>query len=498
MSSELILEANNITKVFPGVRALNSVDFKVRRGEVHALIGENGAGKSTLMKIILGSHQPTSGEMKFKGKVYKPRMPLDALKIGISMIHQEISLVSTMSVSDNIWIGREDKFGNGIFTNKKRQEKATKEILNQLGLDIDSKTEVSKLSIAQMQLVEIARAVSYDSDVIIMDEPTSALTDVEVEKLYLIIESLKIKGKSVIFISHKLEEIFRVCDVITVLRDGNFVTLMDAKVATKKELVAAMVGRELTDIYPKQLIEIGEPCLEVKGFTKSGRFTDIDFTVYKGEILGFAGLIGSGRTEIMRAVFGVDSHEAGQLFLHGREVQIKNSSQAIKHKLSMVTEDRLRCGAFHSLSVKFNISIAYVKSITSKFYWVTSKKEQKDVKDMVDKLSIKVSAVDSEISQLSGGNQQKVIIAKWLLTDPEVLILDEPTRGIDVGAKAEIYKLIGSLAAQGKAIILISSELPELMGLSDRIIVINEGRLAGEFSRSEFNQENIMSCAFGQ
>lgn len=498
MDENIILELKNITKTFPGVKALKGVDFKISKQEVHALIGENGAGKSTLMKIILGTHQPTGGQMFLHGKEFMPKEPLDALENKISMIHQEISLIPTMSVSDNVWIGRENKFGNNVFTNKLKQEIATKEILDQFGLDISPGREVESLSIAQMQLVEIARAVSYDADIIIMDEPTSALTDAEVEILYQIIEDLKKKGKSIIFISHKLEEIFRICDKITVLRDGEFIKELDAKKSTKEELVALMVGRELSNVYPKDKVEIGEPCLEVKNFTQPGVFHDINFTVHKGEILGFAGLIGAGRTEIMRAVFGIDPHEEGELVLNGDSIKIRNTSDAIKNKLSMVTEDRLRCGAIHSLSVKFNASIAYLRTITSKLYFVNSKKECNDTSDMIEKLSIKVSSIDDSIDQLSGGNQQKVIIAKWLLTQPEVLILDEPTRGIDVGAKAEIYKLMGKLASQGKAIIMISSELPELMGISDRIIVINKGKIAGEFHREEFNQELIMTCAFGE
>lgn len=493
---EVLLQLKGISKTFPGVKALNKVDFSLREREVHALIGENGAGKSTMMKIILGSYQPTEGEMWFRGKPYAPKAPIDALSAGISMIHQEISLTPTMSVSDNVWIGREAQFGSKLFVNKKKQEEATREILEKLGLDIEPDTEVSKLSIAQMQLVEIARAVSYDSDIIIMDEPTSALTDAEVERLYKIIAELKEAGKSVIFISHKLEEIFRICDTITVLRDGEYVGQLNAKTSTKDQLVGMMVGRELSNVYPKLEVEIGEPVLEVENFSQSGVFEDVSFTVRRGEILGFAGLIGAGRTEIMRAIFGVDPHETGTLKLHGEVVENKNPTQAIANKFSMITEDRLRSGAIHGLPVRFNASIAYLKKVT-RSGMVDRKQEKADVNDMVDKMSIKVADLEGSIDQLSGGNQQKVILAKWLLTEPEVLIMDEPTRGIDVGAKAEIYKLMGQLARQGKAIIMISSELPELMGVSDRIMVVRGGRIAGEFERGEFSQERIMSCAFG-
>lgn len=494
--NETILELKNISKSFPGVIALKNVDFNVKQREVHALIGENGAGKSTLMRIILGSHQPTSGEMFFKGKRYQPKAPSDALNMGISMIHQEISLIPSLSVSDNIWLGREAAFGNKLFINMKKQEVASKVIIEQLGLDISPRTEVCKLSIAQMQLVEIARAVSYNADIIIMDEPTSALADAEVEKLYGIISNLKDEGKSVIFISHKLEEVLRICDTVTVLRDGHFIKELDAEKTSKDELVSLMVGREMSNVYPKEIVDIGGPVFEVKNFSQPGVFNNVSFAVRKGEILGFSGLIGSGRTEIMRAIFGVDPHQTGSLMLNGKQIDIKNSADAVRNKLSMVTEDRLRCGAIHALPVKFNASIAYLRKIT-RFGFVIQMQEKTDVQDMVDKLSIKVSNLDNEIGLLSGGNQQKVIIAKWLLTQPEVLILDEPTRGIDVGAKAEIYKLICSLAKQGKAIIFISSELPEVMGISDRILVVREGQIAGEFLRDDFDQKRIMSCAFG-
>ena len=492
----ILLQVKGISKTFPGVKALDNVDFAVKKQQIHALIGENGAGKSTLMKIILGSYQPISGEMFLNGKPYQPKAPIDALVSGISMIHQEISLTPTMSVSENVWLGREYQFGNKIFVNRKKQEEATRKVLMQLGLDIDPRTEVSKLSIAQMQLVEIARAVSYNADIIIMDEPTSALTDVEVDKLHEIIKDLKNKGKSVIFISHKLEEVLRMCDAVTVLRDGKFIKELAAEGSGKEELVALMVGREISEADFRDEVEIGEPLLEVRGLTQPGVFKDISFTVHKGEILGFAGLIGAGRTEIMRAVFGVDPYQSGEMTMHGKAIENRSVTQAIANHFSMVTEDRLRCGAMHILSVKMNASVAYLKKITAKGF-VRAKKEVEDVTDMVAKMSIKVANIENEIDQLSGGNQQKVIIAKWLLTEPEILILDEPTRGIDVGAKAEIYKLMGKLAKQGKAIILVSSELPELMGVSDRIIVIRDGRTAGEFCREEFSQEAIMACAFG-
>lgn len=495
-NSEILLQIKDITKVFPGVKALKGVNMTVRRGEVHALIGENGAGKSTLMKIVLGSYHPTSGEMFYKGEQYRPKAPIDAINKGISMIHQEISLTPTMSVSENVWIGREYLFGNKIFINKRKQEIATREILKKIGLHVNPERLVSSLSIAQMQLVEIARAISYDSDIFIMDEPTSALTNSEVENLYKIINELREQKKSVIFISHKLEEILHICDMITVLRDGSFIKELDAKKTTKNELVSLMVGREMSNIYPKEQVTIGEPILLVRNYSQPGVFRNINFQVRKGEVLGLAGLIGAGRTEIMRSIFGIDPHQEGELFFNGKQVENKTPAQAIQNKFSMVTEDRLHTGVIHGLSVKFNSSIAYLFKITKKGF-VDRRQERKDVLSIVNTLSIKVSNLDDSIDQLSGGNQQKVILGKWLLTEPEVLILDEPTRGIDVGAKAEIYKIMGNLASQGKAIIMISSELPELMGISDRILVVREGQISGEFVRKDFDQEKIMQCAFG-
>lgn len=493
---EPILRVENITKSFPGVKALKGVNLEVYPGEVHALLGENGAGKSTLMKIILGIHQPTSGTMTYKGGPYAPKSPTEALEKGISMIHQEISLVPTTSVSENIWIGREQKFGNRVFINKKKQEKETEKILKKIGLDVRPSEIVSHLSIAKMQLVEIARAVSYDSDVIIMDEPTSALTDEEVEKLYEIIRSLSQKGKAIIYISHKLEEIFEICDRATVFRDGEYIATTSLENVSKEKLVNLMVGREMNEMFPKVEAQIGAPVLEVKHLCMKDKVRDVSFTVHAGEILGFAGLLGSGRTEIMETIFGITPKTGGEVLLNGQNVDIRNTKQALEHKLAMITEDRLHTGIVPMQSVRMNESMAYLREITKNGF-LDKKEETKDTDQMAGKLSIKVPSMNASISLLSGGNQQKVILGRWLLTNPEILIMDEPTRGIDVGAKAEIYRLIGELAAEGKAILFISSELPEVMGVSDRILVVKEGSIAGEFSREEFDSDNIMKRAFG-
>lgn len=496
LKNELMLEAKNITKKFPGVLALSDVKLDLYKGEVLALIGENGAGKSTLMKILLGEYQPTEGDMYFQGKAYKPKSPHDALNIGISMIHQELSLVPHMSVAENIWIGRESQFSRlGIISSKLRNT-ATKELLKRLDIDVNPEAIVSSLSVANMQLVEVARAVSYNSDVIIMDEPTSALTNVETVKLYKIIRDLAAQNKSVIFISHKLEELFTICDRITVFRDGKYIDTKPTNEVTKDELVKMMVGRDVSNLFPKEDVAFGDIAFEVEALTHKGFFEDISFSVRRGEILGFCGLMGAGRTEIMQSIFGIDKLTSGKIMIDGKEVKIKSVREAIDNKLAMVTEDRARRGAIHRLSVKVNMTLAYLDSIC-KFGFVNTKKENQDCDKMVQSMSIKISDHDQAIGSLSGGNQQKVIIGKWLLSGPEILILDEPTRGIDVGAKSEIYKLIGNLAKQGKAVIMVSSELPELMGISDRILVIRNGKISGEFQRDEFSQEELMAKAFG-
>lgn len=493
---EMILRVKNITKSFPGVKALKGVNLDICSGEVHALLGENGAGKSTLMKIILGMYQPTSGEMEYRGEKYMPGSPMTALNMGISMIHQEINLVPTTSVAENVWIGREYRFGNRYFINRQKQEKATEEILGRLGLEISPSTPVSALSIAEMQLVEIARAVSYDSDIIIMDEPTSALTDEEVNRLYDIISALREQGKAIIYISHKFDEIFHICDRATIFRDGEYIGERMISETTEEELVKLMVGREMHDMFPKFEVKIGEPVLEVSHLTMKNVVKDVSFTAHRGEILGFAGLLGAGRTEIMETLFGITPKDGGVVKLHGKEIDVRNPKQAMDKKMAMVTEDRKHTGLIAIQSVRVNESLAYLRKIT-KGGFLNQEKEKKDTDEMAERMRIKFPSMNSEISLLSGGNQQKVIIGRWLLTEPDVLIMDEPTRGIDVGAKAEIYKLIGELAKQGKTILVVSSELPEIMGISDRVLVVREGKIAGEFSRDEFDSDEIMKKAFG-
>lgn len=493
---EMLLTAHNITMCFPGVKALDSVHLDIRSGEVLGLIGENGAGKSTMMNILLGSLQPTDGKMTYKGEPYAPKSPLDALTKGISMIHQEISLIPTMTVAENIWLGREHEFCKFGVLNPKKRRNATQKLLEKLDIQIDPDIPVSALPIASMQLVEVARAVSYHASIIIMDEPTSALTDVEVKKLYRIVRDLSAEGTAIIYISHKLEELFDICHRVTVFRDGRYVDSKPTQMLTKDELVRMMVGREITDMYPKEEVPLGEVVFSCKDLKREHHFENIRFEVRSGEILGFCGLMGAQRTEIMQAIFGLNPLDDGEMYLHGKKITNSSPKQAIKNGIGLVTEDRLRKGAIHALPVKTNITLAYLHTLCHVGF-IDFKKESTDCSQMVDNMNIKVADVNQNIGSLSGGNQQKVIIGKWLLSEPDLLILDEPTRGIDVGAKSEIYRLIGQLAKQGKAIIVVSSELPEIMGISDRILVIRQGRIAGEVQRKDFEQNLLMGYAFG-
>lgn len=497
MHEEIILEMKGIVKYFRGVTALDGVGIQVHKQEILALVGENGAGKSTLMNILLGTLQPDEGEIYFKGKRFLPKSPIDALASGISMIHQELTLVPEMSVSENIWLGREKLFSRRGYLNISARDRATDELLNQLKIHIDPQRPIKMLSVAEMQLVELARAVSYNSELIIMDEPTSSLTSKEITMLYDIVRSLSQKGTSIIFITHKLEEVFTICDTVCVLRDGHFVDYKPIGEMTHDEIIAKMVGRRVENLYPKEIAEIGDVALEVRNFSREGYFENINFSVHRGEILGFCGLIGAGRTEIVECIFGIEKRSSGTLLLDGKETAIRNTQDAIASGMAMVTEDRLRRGLIHKLSIKFNMSIAYLNRVT-KHGFTDDRRIESDCMNMRDALGIKISSMNQLGGQLSGGNQQKVIIGKWLMTEPDILILDEPTRGIDVGAKAEIYKLIGELAKQGKAIIMVSSELPELMGISDRIIVVANGKQMAEFDRESFDSNTIMQAAFGR
>ncbi|MCI9487284.1 MAG: sugar ABC transporter ATP-binding protein [Lachnospiraceae bacterium] len=498
MSEEIILKLEGITKLFPGVRALDKVDLELRKGEVHAVIGENGAGKSTLMKVLLGIHAAEEGTITYKGKEVRFKSPLDALGAGIAMIHQEISLVPTMDVAENIWLGREKQTMKNGMINKANRYKKTEEILRQMDIDLDPRMMVKDLSVAQMQMVELVRAASYNADVIIMDEPTSALANEEIETLYRIVRDLKKQQVSIIFISHKLEEIFEICDRVSVYRDGHYVSTNNCSDITQPELVRMIVGREITDQFPKQPAKIGEVVLEVKNFSRLGVFKNVNFSVRKGEILGISGLVGAGRTEIMRALFGADPKDSGEIYIDGKEVKIRSPKEAIQNGISMLTEDRMRSGSIYTMSVKGNTTIAAFRKLCCNAVGViNSKKETEAFESTRGNLEVKCSSEKQLIKDLSGGNQQKVLVGRWLLTSPKVLIVDEPTRGIDVGSKSEIHRLISELAGRGMAVIMISSELPEILGMSDRILVVRHGKIVYECDRKDADQETLITHAFG-
>lgn len=491
---ETVLEIAGIRKEFPGVVALDDVQFKLKRGTVHALMGENGAGKSTLMKIIAGIYTPDRGVIELRGKKVKLVSPLDALERGIAMIHQELALMPLMTVAENIWIRREPCNAFGII-NHGQMETQTKALFDRLKIDIDPTSEVRYLTIAQRQMLEIAKAVSYESDVLIMDEPTSALTETEVEHLFEIIRDLRSQGIAIVYITHKMNELFEIADEFSVFRDGIYVGTHASCDVTTDDIIKMMVGREVTNMFPKEDVTIGQPLLEVDGLTLNGVFHDISFNVRAGEIFGIAGLVGSGRSNVAEALFGVTPADSGSIRINGREVTITSPANAMHEGMAFLTEDRKETGCFLPLSVLENTQVAALHNNFVRLGLVDQKAIDTQCKEMKDKLNIKTPDLDERIENLSGGNQQKVLIARWLITNPKILILDEPTRGIDVGAKAEIHRLISQLAGQGVAVVMISSELPEVLGMSDRIMVMHEGNMTGILDRSEADQVKIMQLA---
>ncbi len=492
MSENYVLEMYDIVKEFPGVRALKGVQLKVRPGTVHTLMGENGAGKSTLMKCLIGIHPPTSGKIIYKGQEVSFKTTQEALNSGISMIHQELSPVMERSVSDNVWLGREPK--KGIFTDHKKMYEDCKELFARMGLDVDPNEKMKNLTVAKMQMVEIVKAVSYNASIVIMDEPTSALTESEVEDLFKIIEDLKSKGVAIIYISHKMDEIFRISDDITIYRDGEYIATDHVENLTTDKVITMMVGREIKDMFPKVECPIGDVVLKVDNLCAGRMVQNVSFEVRKGEILGFAGLVGAGRTETMETIFGMRTKESGTITKDGKVLEIKSPQDAIENNISLLTEDRRGNGIIGLLSVKENMCIA--KLNLGKYGFPLKNSTMKsDSQEYIDKIRIKTPTMDTPIANLSGGNQQKVLVGRWLLTEPDVLIVDEPTRGIDVGAKAEIHTLISELAGMGKAIIVVSSEMPEVMGVADRIVVMHEGHVSGIINRDEFSQEGIMRLA---
>lgn len=493
-----ILVMKDIVKTFPGVKALKGVQLNVKYGEIHALMGENGAGKSTLMKSLIGIHPPTSGQIYFEGNLIENYSTAEALKMGIAMIHQELSPVEHRSIMENIWLGREPKNKLGLIDHKKMYE-MTKEVLKEIDFNEDPKTLMVNLTVAQMQMIEIAKALSYKAKLIIMDEPTSALTNKEIDQLFSIMRRLRENGKSIIYISHKLDEIYTITDKITVYRDGEFIGTGNTKDIDVSQLIKMMVGREVDEMFPKEICEIGDVKMEVKNLTYGKKFQDVSFNVRKGEILGIAGLVGAGRTEVIETIFGIRGKTSGQIIIDGKEVDIKTPRDAKESKMALLTEDRRQTGIFPMLTVFQNTIIAHLSKYVKKNGLLDHKQAIADTNEYVSAISIKTPSIYQKIENLSGGNQQKVLVARWLLTDPEILFLDEPTRGIDVGAKSEIHRLITRLAGQGKSIIMVSSELPEVMGMSDRIVIMHEGRVTGIVeNNSELTQEEIMRYATGQ
>lgn len=489
-----LLEMKGISKRFLGVRALKGVDFELRRGEVHALVGENGAGKSTLMKVLTGIYQPDDGEIFFEGKPYAVKNIGEAQALGIAMIQQELNMMNDLTVAQNVFIGREIK--KGFWLKDAEMVKETQKIFDRIGIKIDPKMQLGRLTVGKQQMVEIAKAVSRDCKLLILDEPTAALTQTEIEELFRIMEDLKAKGIGMIYISHRMDEINRISDRITVMRDGEYVGTVDTASVTKDDVINMMIGRVVYE-DPKTHSEVpddAEVVLEVKHLSSGNAFNDVSFTLRRGEILGFSGLMGAGRTEVARAIFGADPHDGGEIFVNGKRVNIKTPEDAVKLGIGYLSEDRKRYGLLLDKSITENSALASIDKYT-KGIFINDRRAKAEAKEENLKLRTKTPSMDQLLKNLSGGNQQKVIIARWLIRNSDILIFDEPTRGIDVGAKSEIYTLMNQLTKQGKSIIMISSELVEILRMSDRVLVMCEGKKTGELDISEANQENIMRLA---
>ena len=498
--AEYKLELKGICKSFPGVKALDNVQLSVRPGTVHALMGENGAGKSTLMKCLFGIYKMDAGEIYLDGEKIEVKDPDDAMSKGIAMVHQELQPVLARSVGENLFLGRfpTKNYGPLKVIDHKKMYEDTKMWLDEVGMDFDPKAQLGSLSIGQMQSVEIAKAVSHQAKVVIFDEPTSSLSDKEVDALFRIMNDLRDKGVAMIYISHKMDEIKRIADDITVMRDGGYVGTWPAAEMTTDQIIAKMVGRELTNVYPEKDNEIGDVILEVKDLCSihEKSFQHISFKLRKGEILGFGGLVGAQRTELMEGIFGIRGVAAGEVYMHGKKVNIKHPIDAMNAGIGLITEDRRGNGIFGCLSIKDNVGVSVYNKYLKAGFVLNHKEINQVVDESIEKLRIKTPSMKEHIANLSGGNQQKVIVSRWLANDPDVLIMDEPTRGIDVGAKHEIYEIMVDLAKQGKAIIMISSEMAELLGMSDRVCVMCNGRLTGEITeKEEMSQANVMQFA---
>jgi len=487
-----LLEMRNITKRFPGVLALSDVNFDARRGEVHALLGENGAGKSTLMKIIAGVYTRDNGDMIFKGKHVHFSNPRQAQIAGITTIYQELNQVAQLSITENIFMGSEIE--RGVLLNWPEMHAQSRELLARLHLDIDPRTPIKNLGVAQQQMVEVARALHHKSDLIIMDEPTSALSMREIDELFGIIRQLKESGVSIIYISHHLDETFELSDRITVLCDGRHIATQNTNTLNTDSLIRLMVGRDLSEQFPKETSDPGREILRVENLNQGTRLNNINFSVHAGEVLGIAGLVGAGRTELVRAIFGADPIDSGKILIDGKPVKIGSPRDAILNGIGLLTEDRKQQGLVLRMSVRENTTLAILERLTA-LQFTNRRKESELTARYIKEIAIKTPSENQIVGNLSGGNQQKVVLGKWIATQPKILIFDEPTRGIDVGAKVEIYKLMNQLARQGVAILMVSSELPEVLGMSDRILVMREGRVAGILTRAEATQEKVMELA---
>lgn len=494
MEERNILELRHISKQYTGVKALDDVSISFRRGEVHALMGENGAGKSTLIKTLSGAIQPNDGEIVFEGTTYTHMEPHQAMELGIHVIYQEFNMMPELSVAENIFMGQQ--LGGGVLFNKAITEERAQKILDGMHVKINARETVKNLSVANMQLVEIAKALTRDVKVLVMDEPTAPLTDAEVETLFEIVQMLKSKGVTIIYISHRIAEVFQISDRVSVLRDGRFIKTVMTNDVDRDELIRLMVGREVSDTYPKRDFAPGEVVLELRDVCGNG-VENVSFAVRSGEIFGLSGLVGAGRTETMRMIFGADPIDSGEVLLNGQPVHPKHPAEAVKLGIGLIPEDRKQQGLLLDLPIFTNISMATMRDI-SHFTVVNSRAEKENVNRLVEAVTIKTPSIAQLVRNLSGGNQQKVVLAKWLAANCKVLIFDEPTRGIDVGARHEIYKLMNELCRQGIAIVMISSDMEEILGMSDRIMVLCEGHQAGILEREAFSQETILSLASGQ
>jgi rhamnose transport system ATP-binding protein len=495
--NEFVLEMKGITKAFPGVKALDDMQFQLKKGEIHALMGENGAGKSTFIKIITGVHEPTEGDMYLFGEKISFQNPNEAEKLGIAAIYQHVTSYPDLSVTENIFMNHEIRHPTWKTLNWREMHKQARELLRELGSSIDPKAQMNTLSVAQQQIIEIAKAISTKAKIIIMDEPTAALTARESEELYRITEKLRDEGTSIIFISHRFEDMYRLASRVTVLRDSKYIGTWNVDEISNDKLIVAMVGREINQIFPDKIVTAGDTVLEVKNLSKLGDFEDISFSVKKGEILGMTGLVGAGRTEVCQAIFGITRFEKGEILLNGSSVKSRNPQEAMQNGIGYLAEDRLEQGLVVDWSIEKNVTLANLSELST-YTWLHRAKEKEQAKTFGEKVQIKATSIFDTVHSLSGGNQQKVAVAKLLTKDLKVILLDEPTKGVDIGAKAAIYEIVQQLAEAGYAVLFVSSEMPEILGMSDRILVMKEGRIAAEFVNRGVTQEMILEAAMGE